>query len=114
MASLENSNNSQSTIRETALRQLERKRRFRAHLVFTLVLIPLLAVVWATTEYQNAGGWPTALRTGRRNHDWDPWIVYPLIVSAVALTVHAVLTYGSGPITEADVEREAERLRDPR
>ena len=98
------------SLREAALASLSAKRRFQSHLVKAAVMVPVLVAVWATTEYHNAGGWPTAFATGRRNHDWDPWIIYPLIAIGVYLAVTAWLTYGRPPLTEADVEREMRRL----
>jgi hypothetical protein len=77
-----------------------------AHVAGTL----MLAVIWATTEYQNAGGWPTGFRTGRENHDWDPWIIYPVIAGTVALAVHAWLAFFRRPVTEDEIARELEQL----
>jgi hypothetical protein len=70
----------------------------------------VLFLVWATTEYQNAGGWPTGFRTGRQNHDWDPWIVYPLILGTLALAIHWWVAFGRRPATEADIRREIDRM----
>jgi hypothetical protein len=66
--------------------------------------------VWATTEYHNAGGWPTGFRTGRQNHDWDPWMVYPLIAGTLAVAVHAWVAFGRRPLTEGDIRREIGRM----
>jgi hypothetical protein len=101
---------SSDSLREQALRRLERKRKFQAHVLFYCVGMAVLLAVWALTEYQNAGGWPTGFRTGRQNHDWDPWIVYPLIGGSVLLAVDAWQTFRRGPISELDVRREMQRL----
>jgi H+/Cl- antiporter ClcA len=98
------------SLRQEALRQIERRRKFHMHLLAYLVGMPMLIVIWAVTEYQNAGGWPTGFRTGRQNHDWDPWIVYPLIAASVFLLVQAVVLYRDRPATKADIEREIARL----
>lgn len=66
------------------------------------------------TEYNNARAWPTGFRTGRMNHDWDRWIMYPLIAGRIAVAVHAWIAFGTEPATEADVRREVERLRSDR
>jgi hypothetical protein len=102
---------SEPALRARALAQVKRRRDFHAHLVAHVVAGLLLVIVWAVTEYDNAGGWPTALRSGRMHHDWDPWIIYPLIAGTVALGVHAWIVFGRRPATEADVAREIERLR---
>ena len=98
-------------LRARALERLRRRRNFLAHVVAHVVGSAFLVVVWATTEYQNAGGWPTGFRTGRMNHDWDPWIVYPLLAGTVALGIHAWIAFGRSPATEHDIAREIERLR---
>jgi len=98
-------------LRSLALDRIRRRRNFRVHLAAHLLGSLFLIVVWAITEYNNAGGWPTGFRTGRMNHDWDPWIIYPLIGGTIAVAVHAWIAFGREPATEAEVEREIERLR---
>ncbi len=97
-------------LREAALESLKRKRKFQANLLKALVLGPILIVIWAVTEYNNAGGWPTGFATGRRNRDWDPWIIYPLVAVTAYLGVSGWLAYGRSPLTEADLDREMTRL----
>jgi hypothetical protein len=72
-----------------------------------------LVLVWAVTEYHNAHGWPTGFRTGRLNHDWDPWIIYPLIAGTLALATHGWAAFGREPATEREIVAEMERLRSP-
>jgi len=80
-------------LREAAVEQLKKRQDFRAHvLVYTLV-IGLLWVIWALTGAH------------------FPW---PLIVMGgwgVGLIMNAYDVYGREPISEADIEREIERLR---
>ena len=104
----------QPALRAEALERFARRRNFLAHVVVHLVGSLLLAAVWAITEYHNAGGWPTGLRSGRMNHDWDPWIVYPLLAGSVALALHAWVAFGRRPASEREISREIERLRPER
>jgi len=97
--------------RTLALDRIRRRRNFVRHVVGQLAATVFVAVVWATTEYHNAGGWPTGFRTGRMNHDWDPWIIYPVLAGTVALAVHAWIAFGRQPVTEQEVTREVERMR---
>ena len=99
----------ETELREEALRQIDRRRKLHMHLLGYLVGMPMLVLIWAAAEYQNAGGWPTGFRTGRENHDWDPWIIYPLIAATVFLVVHALAVENARPATEADIERELRR-----
>jgi hypothetical protein len=98
-------------LRVFALARIRRRRNFVTHLFATLLGSLLLTIIWATTEYANAGGWPTGFRTGRENHDWDPWLMYPLTAGLVALAVHAWIAFGRRPPSEGAIEAEIERLR---
>jgi hypothetical protein len=98
-------------LRLVALGRIKRRRNFGTHVFAYLVGSLTLAVVWSASEYQNADGWPTAFRTGRQDHDWDPWIMYPLIAGAVALAVHAWIAFGRRPVGEQEIAQEIERLR---
>ena len=100
-----------SALRELAIERIARRRRFRLHAVAHVIGSIFLIVVWAVTEYHNAGGWPTGFRTGRMNHDWDPWIIYPLIGGTLALATHGWTAFGREPATENEISREIERLR---
>ena len=97
-------------LRAQALERIAQRRRLGAHVLVTVAADVLLALVWAIGEYHNAGGWPTGFATGRRDHDWDPWIVYPVVASVAALVAHAWVVFGRRPVTEADVQRELVRL----
>jgi 2TM domain-containing protein len=101
-------------LRAVALDRIRRRRNFVAHVFAYLIGGLTLVIVWATTEYRNAGGWPTGFRAGRENHDWDPWIMYPLIAGALALGVHAWIAFGRRPASEREIEQEIERLRSRR
>jgi hypothetical protein len=97
-------------LRVVALTNLKRRRAFATHAVGTALAAVLITAVWAITEYQNAGGWPTGFRSGRQHHDWDPWIIYPWIAGVVSLAAHAWVTYGRRPTTERDIAAEMDRL----
>ena len=66
--------------RRQAIRQIERRRRFRISTAWSAVAMVILVVVWATTEYHNAGGWPVhGFSQSSGIHDvWNFWIIYPL------------------------------------
>jgi hypothetical protein len=98
-------------LRAAAVERIRKRRNFVTHVFAYFVGSLTLAIVWSTIEYQNAGGWPTGFRTGRQNHDWDPWIVYPLVVGAIALGVHAWIAFGRRPASEREIAEEIDRLR---
>jgi hypothetical protein len=70
----------------------------------------LVAVIWATSEYHNAGGWPSQGFRSSGIHDvWNYWIIYPLMVWVVAMAGHAWYVFGRKSITESQIRREMER-----
>jgi hypothetical protein len=97
--------------RQEAIRQIERRRRFWVHATVGTILMVLVTVVWATSEYHDAGGWPTqGFSQSSGIHDvWNSWIVYPLIVWVLAIGGHAWYVFGRKPITESEIRQEMER-----
>jgi H+/Cl- antiporter ClcA len=102
--------------RQQAIRQIERRRRFKISTAATALGVIILVAIWATSEYHNAGGWPThGFSQSSGIHDvWNFWIIYPLIALVLATAGHAWFVYGRKPISEREVEREIERQADHR
>ncbi len=98
-------------LRSMALKQLERVRRFRLHLMTFLVGMPFLTGVWALTEYMNADGWPSRFSDSAGQGSWNPWIFWVLLIWGGILAIQGVRTYTGRPPTESEVEREVERLQ---
>ena len=90
--------------------QIERRRHFRIGLVTSGIGMIILVVIWALSEYHNAGGWPTqGFSQISGIHDvWNFWIIYPLVAYVVALAGYAWFVYGK-PISEAEIKREMDR-----
>lgn len=99
-------------LRELAVKQLERKRRFRMHAISYAVVCVVLIVIWAITEYHNAGGWPTSgfSQSSSIPHEWNIWIIYPVLGFGLILGIDAWNTFGRKPITEREIQREMDRL----
>ena len=72
-------------------------------------------VIWATSEYHNAGGWPTQgfSQSSGIPDVWNFWIVYPLGAWILAVAAHAWFVYGNKPISESEIKREIERQAGP-
>jgi hypothetical protein len=102
--------------RQQAIRQIERRRRFRISTAWSAVAMVILVVIWATSEYHNAGGWPVhGFSQSSGIHEvWNFWIVYPLGAWLLALAAHAWFVYGNKPISEGEIKREIERQAGPR
>ena len=99
-------------VRELAVKQIERKRRFEMRAFAASVVCAFLVVVWAVSEYNNAGGWPTNGFSNSSSipHVWNDWIIYPLIAIGLGVAIDAWNTYRRKPITEAEIKREMDRL----
>jgi hypothetical protein len=102
--------------RQQAIRQIERRRRFRMSTALSAVAMAILVIIWATSEYHNAGGWPVhGFSQSSGIHDvWNFWIVYPLGAWLFVVAAYGWLVYGSKPISESEIKREIEREADPR
>ena len=81
-------------VREEALTRLKKKRDFRTHVFMYVAVNATLIVVWAIVS---DGGlfWP----------------IFPLLGWGVGLAANAWDVYGQKPITEEQIQREAERLK---
>ena len=80
-------------LRDQAIQSLKKKRDFRTHLVMYVVVNAFLIGIWAVTD----GGffWPIFVLGG-----WG-----------IGLIGNAWDVYGRKPISDAEIAREAERLR---
>jgi fatty acid desaturase len=88
----------EDTLRDEAIRQLKKKRDFRAHLRAYLLVNGFLWLVWGVI-YAAADG------------PWFPWPLFPLFGWGIGLAFHAWDVYGRSPFSEQAIEREIERLQ---
>jgi hypothetical protein len=86
----------ESDEREQAKKRLQAKRDFRQHLTVYVIVNIGLVVIWALTS----GGYF--------------WPIWPILGWGIGVSMHGWQTYGQRPITEADIQREIERSRNPR
>lgn len=105
---------SRQSARQRAIHQIELKRRFRIRVAMWTLLMVLVAVIWAFSEYHNAGGWPTngfSQSSGIPNV-WNYWIIYPVIVWVVLTAGDFWRVFGRRPISESEIKREMDRQAD--
>ncbi|MGZ4183898.1 MAG: 2TM domain-containing protein [Solirubrobacteraceae bacterium] len=100
-------------VRKLAVEQIERKRRFYMRAFGAGAVAVLLVIIWAVTEYHNAGGWPTSgfSQSSSIPHEWNSWIIYPIIGLSFFVAIDWLQTYRRRPITEDQIRREMDRLR---
>jgi hypothetical protein len=97
--------------REQAIKQIERRRRYWISTAISTLGMLILAAIWASTEYHNAGGWPTqGFSQSSGIHDvWNIWIIYPAIAWAFLTTAVGLGVYLRKPISESQIKREMDR-----
>jgi H+/Cl- antiporter ClcA len=97
--------------RREAIKQIERRRRFWVSTAAWTVVMILVAVVWAISEYHNAGGWPTSgfSQSSGIPNVWNYWIIYPFIAWVLGTAAGAWWVYGRKPVSESEIQREIER-----
>jgi hypothetical protein len=100
-------------LRTSAIRQLEHIRRFKLYLTAYVLLLLVLTPIWMVTQYEEADGWLEHLSTrSRYPGDWDPWIIWvALIGGAIVAFAGLRAYYFDRPPTEADIDREVERIK---
>jgi hypothetical protein len=101
----------EGTLRSLALQHIERVRKFKLDLAAFIVGMLVLSGIWALTEYQNSGGWPQRLSDNGMPGDWNPWILWVLLGWGFLVALDALKTYYRRPTSEAEIERQMERLR---
>lgn len=78
--------------RQLALMRLKKRRDFHGHLVAYVVVNAAVWTIWVVT---GAG---------------DPWPAWITGLWGIGLLMNAWEVYGRRPVTEADVQREIERM----
>ena len=84
---------SEDELRERAIGSLKKKRDFRAHVLIYVLVNAFLIGIWAIS---GAGFF---------------WPVFVLGGWGIGLAANAWDVYGRKPITESEIQRESERLR---
>lgn len=92
---MEETRSDEQQLRQEALLRLKKKRDFQGHLMAYVMVNAFIVVIWMATS----GGFF--------------WPVFPIIGWGIGLIFHAWDVYGGEP-TEADVEREMQRLKHAR
>ena len=106
---------SEEFARQQAVRQIERRRHFWVSTIVGTAALVLVVVIWATTEYHNAGGWPTSgfSQSSGIPNVWNYWIIYPAIAWVLLTAGNAWRVFGHKPVSETEIKREIERQAGP-
>jgi hypothetical protein len=85
----------EDTLRDEAIARVKKKRDFKSHVVVFLAVNAMLVVIWAVT----------------RGDDTIFWPIFPILGWGIGIAANAWDVYGRKPITEDEIQREAQRLR---
>jgi hypothetical protein len=102
-----------TVLREMALTHLEHVRKLKLYAAVYVLAVVVLTPVWVLTQYLDADGWPERFSTESNPGDWDPWILWIVLVGAFLVGIAAIRAHVR-PLTEADIEREVERMKSGR
>jgi hypothetical protein len=97
-------------LRIWARRHVERVRRLKRNVaVFVLGMVALTSV-WVIVEWNDNGAFERF--SGENNPgDWEPWILYVLLIWGFFVALDALKVLFDRPTTEVEVDRQLERLR---
>ncbi len=104
-------NDAEDVSRQEAIKQIKRRSNFHIELVISGIGTAILVLIWATTEYHNAGGWPTqGFSQSFGIHDvWNYWLIYPVGAWVLIMVGRAWSVYRHRGISESEIEREIDR-----
>jgi len=107
----------QQFARQQAIRQIQRRRRFWTRATIGTLVMMIVTVSWAFSQYHNAGGWPTHGFTQSSwpyiPNVWNGWIIWPAMVWVLWIAADAWWTFGRKPISERQIQREIDRQAGP-
>ena len=101
---------SETEMRKWVRQHVDRVRKLKLHVATFVIVMLVLTPAWALIEWQDNGGferWSNKSQPG----DWEPWILYVALVWGLILALEALKVHFDRPTTEAEIDREVERLR---
>jgi hypothetical protein len=97
-------------LRQFAATRLKQIRRLKFHVSAWLLGMAVLTPIWALIEWQDNGAFRRWSDNGHPG-DWEPTIVYAGAIWAFVIAILALRIFLERPVTEAEIDRQVERLR---
>jgi hypothetical protein len=98
-------------LREWARTHIERVRRLKLHVATFVVGMLVLTPIWALTQWHDNGAFKHFdFSPDGTPGDWEPWILYVVLIWGGILAIQALKTYFDRPTTTAQIDREIKRL----
>ena len=99
--------------RDWARKHIERVHRLKLNVAAFVLGMIVLTPLWALIEWQDNGAferWSNNSYPG----DWEPWILYVALIWGGILALMGLKVHFDRPATDAEIDREVERLRSGR
>ena len=96
-------------LRRWARQHVERVRHLKKSVAYFVLGMLVLTPIWALIQWQDNGAFER-FSTHSNPGDWEPWILYVALVWGLLVSIDAVKVYFDRPTTEAEIDREIERL----
>jgi hypothetical protein len=97
-------------LRAWARTHVERVQRLKRDVaVFVLGMVALTGV-WMLVEWNDNGAFER-FSGGNNPGDWEPWFLYVALIWGFFVALDALRVYFDRPTTEAEIDRQIERLR---
>jgi len=102
--------NQDDELRAWARRHVERVHRFERDVAVFLLGMGAMTAAWVLVEWSDNGAFERF--SGGNNHgDWEPWILYVALVWGFFVALDALKVHFDRPTTQAEIDRQIERLR---
>jgi hypothetical protein len=96
--------------RAWARKHVERVRRLKRDVAVFVLAMAALTGVWALVEWNDNGAFER-FSGGNNPGDWEPWILYVALIWGFFVALDALKVHFDRPTTEAEIDREIERIR---
>jgi hypothetical protein len=99
--------------REWARKHVERAHRLKLNVAAFVLGLIVLTPLWVLVEWQSNGAFERWSNNGNPG-DWDPWILYVALIWGGILALSALKVHFDRPASDAEIDREVDRLRSGR
>ena len=97
-------------LRAWARKHVERVQRLKRDVAVYVLGTVALTAVWVLVEWNDNGAFER-FSGGNNPGDWEPWILYVALIWGFFVALDALKVHFDRPTTEAEIDRELERIR---
>lgn len=101
---------SDDELRAWARQHVERVHRLKRDVALYVLGMAAVTVAWVLVEWNDNGAFER-LSGGNNPGDWEPWVLYVALIWGFFVALDALKVVFDRPTTEAEIDRQLERLR---